>query len=656
MEQPEASYSSSMRKCVFAMTSSRAGAGFDRKVYPPFQAIIDKGKQAKAQVENDQYEARKAKKETDIKNAARIRQAEAEANRRRAEESNLSIDDHKGRLLDELTKNIKAVLENQYREEIREKVYEDEDRIVSAYEHDIKDQTKARLVRELESVVKAKLGAEFEPEVKQQLAVELESIVKAELRAKYEKEVKQQLAKELGPEVEAQLRAKYETQVKQHLAKELQSGVKAELRAKYEEEIKNQLMIELEPTIVHVLKGTRTNDAENEPKAQGEVLHTPNGESFRATPNDVAKEGGEYPDLSYHQHLIDQNGVQSGWQEAGSVRNRETSNTDEDAVDMPRGMKRPLSGEDDKEEDPYAHHSKRSRSASFNSEEQQLPSAYEEGDSNIYSSSPHGQQLYQDVRYNREESQGFLQYKGDAGYEDPQGLNGHKMDGGEVDHNRAEDVPGVERRCLDRKGADYDSAEDAQATHGNLSDREEADYDSAEDVQGVNGSFLDREEADYDSAEDIQGINGNLSDREEADCDSAEDAQGTNGNLSDREEADYDSTEHLQESSGYNLDGEATESYTSEEDDEGEDGEEYESEREEQFSTAPQAAPHSNAGNGVITFSNTQDTAFILSDSEDDEDRADDEDKTLVGYAGPTTLNDAKHYNVSIEESLFPHA
>ena len=659
------------------MTSSRAGAGFDRKVYPPFQAIIDKGKQAKAQDENDQYEARKAKRETDIKNAARIRQAEAEANRRRAEESNLSIDDHKGRLLDELTKNIKAVLEKQYREEIREKVYEDEDRIVSAYEHDIKDRAKARLVRELESVVRAKLGAEFEPEVKQQLAVELESIVKAELRANYVTEVKQQLAKELGPEVEAQLRAKYETQVKQQLAKELQPGVKAELRAKYEEEIKNQLMIELEPTIVHVLKGTRTNDAENEPQAQREVLHTSNGESFRATPNDVAEEGGEYPDLSHHQHLIDHNSVQNGWQEAGSVRNRETSNTDEDAVDMPHGMKRPLSGEDDKEEDPYAHHSKRSRSASFNSEKQQLPTAYEEGDSNIYSSYPHGQPLYQDVRYNREESQGFPQYKGDGGHEHAQGLSGYKMDVGEVDHNSAEDVPGMKRRFLGHKGADYDSAVDAQATHGDLSDREEADYDSAEDVQGVNGNFLDceeaeydsaedvkgtnenlsdREEAEYDSAEDVQGTNENLSDREEAEYDSAEDVQGMNGNLSDREEADYDNTERLQGSSGYNFDGEATESYTSEEDNEGEDGEEYESEGEEQFSTAPQAALHLNAGNGVITFSNTQDTAFILSDSEDDEDRADDEDKTLIGYEGPTTLNDAKHYNVSIEESLFPQA
>ena len=97
------------------------------------------------------------KRETDIKNAARTRHVEAEANRRRAEESKFSIDDHKGKLLDELTKNTKAILENQYREEIREKVYEDENNIVSAYEHDIK------VVRELESVVKAKLKAEFEP-------------------------------------------------------------------------------------------------------------------------------------------------------------------------------------------------------------------------------------------------------------------------------------------------------------------------------------------------------------------------------------------------------------------------------------------------------------------------------------------------------------
>lgn len=638
------------------MTSSHGSPGLDRKAHAPFQAIIEKGRLAKAQDENDQYEARKAKRETDIRNAARIRHAEAEASRCRAEESKLSIDDHKGKLLDEMTKNMRAILENQYREEIREKVYEDEDKIISAYEHDIKDQTKARLVRELESVIKAKLGAEFEPEIKQQLAVELKSVVKTELRATFETEVKQQLLKELGPEVEAVLRAKHETEVKQQLAKELQSGVKAELRAKYEEEIKDQLMIELKPTIVHKLKVTYTNDAEEEPQAQHEALRTPNEESFRATPDDIDKEGGEYPDLSHHQHLINQNRVQNVRQEARSVQSMETANTDEDAVDMTHGTKRSR-GEDDGEEVPYPRYSKRSRSASFNSEEQQSLSAHEEGISNLYSIHAHAQQPYQGMRYLREESQGFPQYEGDAGYEDTQGINSYELDRGPLGYNSSDEVQRSNGSILDRGGVDYNSAEDVQGTNGDLLDCEGAEYDSIEDFQEANRNLMDHEEADYDSAEDVQGMNGKFLDREEADYDSAENIQGTNGNFLDLEEADCNSAEDAQGTNGYKLNGEVTESYSSEdeedEEDEDEDEEGNESEGDEQFSTAPQAAPHSSAGDGVITYSNTQDTAFVLSDSEDEEDGADDEDKTLVGYEGPTILDHAKDYNVHVEESLF---
>ena len=644
-----------MQKHVFDMTNSRGGLGFDRQLFAPFQTIIEKGKQAKAQDENDQYEARKAKKETEIKNAARIRHAESEASRRRAEESKLSVDDHKGKVLDEMTKNVRAILENQYREEIREKVYEDEDKIVSAHERDIKDQTKARLVRELESVVKAKLGAEFELEVKQQLAVELKSVVKAELRASYETEVKQQLFKELEPEVEAVLRAKHETEIKQQLAKELQSVVKAELRAKYEEEIKNQLMIELRPTIVHKLRVMQTSGVEDGTQVQHEALHVPNEETFRATPNHIDSEGGEYPDLSHHHHLNNQNGVQNGRQEAGSVQTGEAAKVDEVAVDMAHGTKRFLSEEGDAEEVPYARHSKRFRSASFNSEEQQSRNAYEGEISNPHSSYAHGQQAHQGVRYNREEFQDLLQYKGDASYENAQVINGCRLKRGTVGYNSSDEVPGSNGNIVDRGGLDYNSAEDVQGVNGDFSDCEEAEYDSTEDFQGANRSLLGHQEAYYDSAEDVQEVNGNFLDREVADYDSAEDIQGINGNFLDLEEADYDSAEDVQGSNGYKLDGEATE-FSEEDEDEDEEDEEdepYEGEEEEQFSTAPQVAPHSSAGNGVIAFSNTQDTAFVLSDSEDDEDKADDEDETLVGYEGPPPLDDAKDYKVHVEESLF---
>lgn len=672
MERPEANYSLSMQNRSFGMTSSRGGSGFDRQAYTPFQAIIEKGRQAKAQDEHDQYEARKLKRETDIKNAARIRHAEAEANRRRAEESKVSIDDHKGRLLDEMTKNIKAVLENQYREEIREKVYEDEDKIISAYEHDVKDQTKVRLVNELESVVKAKLGADFEPKIKQQLAVELESVVKEELRARYATEIKQQLVKELGPEIEAELRAKYGTEVKQQLVEELQPVVKAELRAQYEEECENQLMIEPEPTIIHKLNGIRTDNVVNGLQGQRDSLHTLDGESFTATPNPdgINNEGGEYPDLSHHQHLINQNGVQNSQQDTRSVHDSEISDTNGGAVGMPHGTKRSRSAEDDEEEDPYAHQLKRSRSASFKREEQRSPSDHEEGVGNLHSG------------YLARIQQPYLQHHGDAGHDDAQSNNGYKMDHGASGYNSSVEVQGRHGNILGGGRADFNTAEDVQGINEKFLDLEDEVYNSAENSQGMNGNTLHSEEADYDSAEDFQGTNGNLLHGEEADDDSAEDGQGMNGHL---EEADYDSAEDLQGNSWYKVERQAIEPHSDnndddddddeedeedeedegedegeeeeeEEDEEEEEEEEYESDEEEQYSTAPQAAPHSHIGNGVITFSNTQDTAVVLSDSEDDEDKADDEDKTLVGYDGPTNLNDAKHYNVPAEESLLINA
>ena len=617
------------------MANSRGRPIIDGKICAPFQSIINKGKQAKAQDEHEQYEARKAKKETDTKNAARIRHAEAEANRRRVAESKLSIDDHKGKLLDDMTINVKAILENQYREEIREKVYEEEEKIVSAYEHDMKDQTKARLVRELEPVVKAKLEAEFEPEVKQQLAVELESVVKAELRAMYETEIKQKLAKEFGPEVKAGLREKHELEVKQQLAQELEPGVKAELHAKYEDEIRDQARNELEPSINQKQEGTHLNDIENESQRQPDALSIPDSGSFRITPNGVDSKGDEYPDLSNHHNLINQTGVQNDQQVAGSGQVSPDSDTDAHAVNMPHGTKRSLSDRSDEEEDPHARHSKRSRSVSFNSQEQHSPSGGEAGVTNPYSNYLRIEHPNEGVLYNDEE----LHYMGDVGYEDTQVFSEYRMK---------------------REVVGYNSSDEVEGSHGIMLGHGVADLNSDEGVQGINGNHFDHEEAEYDDHETGGGMRDEFLDRERNVHQSAQNLQETNGNSLDNEEVEYDSAEDFQASNGYELNAEVTESYSSEgeeedeEEEEEEEEEEYESEEEEQYSNASQTAPHSSSRNGVITFANTQDTAFVLSDSEeDDEDKEGDEDKTLVGYEGPAALNDFKQYDVPGEESLF---
>ena len=673
MEQPKANSPFSVQNHVYDMTGSRSGSWSDKKLHPPFQAIIEKGRQAKAQVEQDQYEARKAKRESEIKNAARIRHAEAEANRRRAEESKLSIDEYKEKLLDEMTTNITAILEENYRKEVRAKVYENEDRIASAHEQDVKDKTEARLGKELESVVMAKLGAQFEPEVKQRLAVELVSVVKAELQAKHETEVRQQLVQDLGPAVEIELRARYETEVKQRLTEELQPEVKAELRAQYEEEIKNQLMNESESTIIHDQRGTQTDD-DNKPWGQRDILHTLEEESFRPTPNDINTKGDEYPDLSHH-HLINQDSVQNDQQEAGFIQTSETTIvTDGDALVLPRGTKRSLSGVDDEEGDSHARRSKRSRSSS-DSEEQQLPSRNVEAVSNPYSGRLRTHESHQGVRHNGDDSQGLSHYKGDNGHEGAQGNNRDSLDHGSSGYNSSDEVQGSPENSTGYGNVDYRSAGDVHEMKGKFLVREWTTPDSAEYVQQANGDLSQDEEADFDSDDNFQEMNGTFLDPKGAVYNSTEDMQGTNGEIPSHEEANYDSARDVRVSNRYNM-AKATESYDSEdedreddeddedddeeenedededEEDEGVYGEEYGSEEEEEYSTAPQAGIYSKGGNGVISFSNTQDTAFVLSDSEDEAEKAGDDDKTLVGNDGAGALIDAKECGMPAEETL----
>ena len=632
MEQPERKYSFPMQNHITDVTSPRGGPHFDGKLHLPFQAIIDKGKQAKAQLEQDQYDARKARRDFEIKNAARIRHAEAEANRRRAEESKLSIDEHKAKLLDDMTKNIKAKLEYQFREEIRAKVYEDEDRIASAYEHDIKDQTKARLIRELESVVKAKLEAEFELEIKQQLAVGLVSVVKAELRAKYETEVKQQLTEELH------------------------SAVVAELRAKLKEDIKNQLVADSVPTVVRKQRGTQTNDIEHEPQSRGDTLHTPDGHPFPATPNDIVIQGGEYPDLSDHEHLIVENGIQNGHQRIPSVQNIENFDTDGDPIALPHGTKRSVRSMDDEEEDSYARHSKRSRSASFNSQEQQLRRMDGKGLNEFYSGNSDPPQDLQAMRHNGKGNGGFSHFEGDASREDAQLNIRNNTDRGASGYNSLNDVPEGQENILDNGSVGCQSAGKLQGTNGDLAHLEGTRYHTAEDVQwkdenlsyleevdyngNGNENFLDHEGVDYDSAEDIQLTSGHTTGDEGTDSDSSEGDEGVEGEEDEEEE----------------YEGEYKEGYEEEYEEEYEEGyEEYEGEEDERYSTTPQTTPHSKGESGVISFSNTQDTAFVLSDDSEDDDaeKAGDEDRTLVGYDGPAALIDAKHLNMPVEESLF---
>ncbi len=199
--------------------------------YPTFQDLIKKGRKAQADDERTVYETKKAKEEAGRAKATRARLATDNAVRNLALDSRSDIDTCKGKLIDDMEKNLRAVLESEIRAEIREKVYEDEKKISATYEREIKDSTRLQLENDLEPVIVAELSAKLEEEVKETLRAELESEVKEELRARYKAEVEEDLRDALEDAVRKELQDLYRDEVRSELKVELSPSIRAELIA-----------------------------------------------------------------------------------------------------------------------------------------------------------------------------------------------------------------------------------------------------------------------------------------------------------------------------------------------------------------------------------------------------------------------------------------
>lgn len=195
-----------------------------------FQDVIEKGRKARAADKRMLYETKKNKVESERAKATRARLASDIAARNLALESRSNIDADKEKLVNDMEKNLKALLESEFRAEIREKVYKDEKRISAAYEREIQDQTRMQLEKDLEPVIVAELSAEYEKVIKATLKAELKDEVKGELRATLKAEIQEHLRVELESTVRQELRDTYHEQICNELKRELSPSVRAELR------------------------------------------------------------------------------------------------------------------------------------------------------------------------------------------------------------------------------------------------------------------------------------------------------------------------------------------------------------------------------------------------------------------------------------------
>lgn len=196
---------------------------------PSFQDLIQKGRQARADDERNIYETKKAKLEADRAKAARARLAVDNAVHNLALESRSDIDKSKGKLIEDMEKNLRALIEAEFRADIRERVYEDEQKIRALHEREIKDSTRMRLEADLEPVIVAELQAKHEEDIRHALKAELKAEVKEELRAECKIDFGDELRDELEGAVRKELEDLYREEVRSELKRELSSSVREEL-------------------------------------------------------------------------------------------------------------------------------------------------------------------------------------------------------------------------------------------------------------------------------------------------------------------------------------------------------------------------------------------------------------------------------------------
>ncbi|MCJ1279701.1 hypothetical protein MMC21_007525 [Puttea exsequens] len=282
-----------------------SGPSFLESIKTARQVLADDTK-AKWERENVAIKAQREKAKT-------VRLAAEENARRMLEESRMNANEYGENLLQELGKNVKARIESECRDEIRESVRAEYNKISSAYMKVAKDDVRTKLEEQLEPVVKAELAMKYEKEVRRKLIIELEAEVKEELRGQFVEKIQEQLALELEAEVREDLQTELEDEVRQQLYMDLKRSVeeeprrqlndKAVARSEHEAEGEDEKVDGQEPST----RGDDDGHGNEEPGIIGDedgdedIFHT--AATNGIVDHSETKGEPEYPDLTNYEDL-----------------------------------------------------------------------------------------------------------------------------------------------------------------------------------------------------------------------------------------------------------------------------------------------------------------------------------------------------------------
>ncbi|MDI1487287.1 MAG: hypothetical protein OHK93_006556 [Ramalina farinacea] len=192
-----------------------------------YQESIEKARRAKAINNISLQEEKRHRSRAEAARRASIRKQQLEDQRVREEEASLTGREYGAKLLESLEVQTKARLEAEFREEIRIRVYNDE-QLLSAYQEMRKDEITMQLEEELEPIIKSKLELAQMKEVL--------DILREELRPGVVQSLKEELEESTREDVRNDLRLQLKGNVLKQLRLENEEHVLADLRRELRDE------------------------------------------------------------------------------------------------------------------------------------------------------------------------------------------------------------------------------------------------------------------------------------------------------------------------------------------------------------------------------------------------------------------------------------
>ena len=170
----------------------------------------------------------------------------------------ISAKDHATKLVENAMREAQARVELECHEEIKKKVYKDHDKLYEMFDQERREEVTKELKESLEPVVVSRLELARIDEVKAKLAHELKD------------EVIHNLKVELEDDVTAQLRAEMERDVREYLHTSLKDEACKELRGLYTQQVIRDLKEELTPTVIEKIR--HEQDALSAKHASADVI------------------------------------------------------------------------------------------------------------------------------------------------------------------------------------------------------------------------------------------------------------------------------------------------------------------------------------------------------------------------------------------------